>query len=105
VYQSTDQYGLHFQSTPYIGARVQQGAHNVDITGTASGLFHLENQTHFVSYAYQPAGSGWGNWATYSTLVELVQLPIGTVIDAQVSFNFNWEFSSPFAWDHDLSIC
>jgi hypothetical protein len=105
VYQSTDQLGFNFQSTPFIGARVQQGTHNVGITGSTSGWFHLENQCHFVSYAYQPEGSGWGNWPTYLTPVEVVQLPIGTIIDAQVSSNFNWQFSSPFVWDHDLSTC
>jgi hypothetical protein len=105
VYQSTDQYGLQFQSTPYIGKRVQQGTHNIGISGSTAGWFYLQNQTHFVSYAYQPAGSGWGNWPTYLTPVEVVQLPIGTIIDAQVSSNFNWDFSGPFLWDHDLTTC
>ena len=105
VYQSIDQYGLQFQPTPYIGARVQEGAHNIGITGSTAGWFYLQNQTHFVSYAYQPAGSSWGNWPTYLTPVEVIQLPLGTVIDAQVSSSFNWDFSSPLAWDHDPSTC
>ncbi len=105
VYQSLDQYGLQFQSTPYIGKRIQQGAHNIGISGSTAGWFHLENQYHFVSYAYQPAGSSWGNWPTYLTPIELVQLPLGTIIDAQVSSNFDWSFSSPFVWDHDLTTC
>ena len=103
VYQSTDQSGLQFQPTPYIGARVQEGAHNIGITGSTAGWFHLQNQTHFVSYAYQPAGSSWANWPTFSTPIEILHLPLGTVIDAQVSSNLNWTFSSPFTWDHDLS--
>ncbi len=39
------------------------------------------------------------------TPVEVVQLSISTVIDAQVLSNFNWQFSSPFVWDHDISTC
>jgi hypothetical protein len=105
VYVSTDQYGLEFQPIPYIGARVQLGTHNIGISGSTSGWYYLENQTHFVSYAYQPEGSGWGNWPTYLTPVEIVQLPIGTVLDAQVSSNFDWTFSGPFVWDHDLTTC
>ena len=88
-----------------LGQRVQEGAHNIGISGSTSGWFHLEKQFHFVSYAYQPAGSSWGNWPTYLTPVELVQLPLGTVIDAQVSSNFDWSFSGPFVWDHDLTTC
>ena len=105
VYQSTDETGLKFESTPFIGKRVQQGAHNVGISGSTKGWFELRNQFHFVSYAYQPAGGSWGNWPTYLTPVEVVELPVGTIIDAQVSSNFNWDFSSPKAWDHDLSTC
>ncbi len=56
---------------------------------STAGLFHLENQNHFVSYAYQPAGSVWRNWPRYLTPIELVQLPIGTVLNAQVSSNFD----------------
>lgn len=105
VYQSTDATGSQFQSTPFIGKRIQQGAHNAGISGSLKGWFNVTNQFHFVSYAYQPAGSSWGNWPTYLTPVEIVELPVGTIIDAQVSSNFNWDFSSPFAWDHDLSTC
>ncbi|CAF2521476.1 unnamed protein product [Rotaria sp. Silwood2] len=61
VYQSLDQYGLQFQSTPYIGQHVQQGAHNIGISRSTSGWFYLENQNHFVSYTYQPDGSSCGN--------------------------------------------
>lgn len=101
VYQSIDEYGLQFQSTPYIGQRVQQGAHNIGLSGSASGWIDLENRKNFVSYAYQPEGSGWGNWPTYLTPVQIVPLPLGTVIDGQVSSYFNWSSSSPFVWDHD----
>jgi hypothetical protein len=103
VYQSLDQYGLQFQSTPYIGQRVQQGIHNIGISGSTSGWIYLENQNHFVSYAYQPDGSSWGNWPTYLTPIDIVQLPIGTVIDGQVSSYYNWSSSSPFVWDHNLT--
>jgi hypothetical protein len=103
VYQSLDQYGLEFQSTPYIGQRVQQGAHNIGISGSTSGWIYLENRNNFVSYAYQPDGSGWGNWPTYLTPVDIIQLPVGTVIDGQVSSNYNWSLSSPSVWDHNLT--
>ncbi|UJR29221.1 hypothetical protein I4U23_010435 [Adineta vaga] len=103
VYQSLDRYGLQFQSTPYIGQRVQQGAHNIGISGSTAGWFQLENQYHFVSYAYQSDGSSWGNWPTYLTPVQIVQLPLGTVIDGIVSSNMNWSISSPFVWDHNLT--
>jgi hypothetical protein len=103
VYQSLDQYGLQFQSTPYIGQRVQQGAHNIGLSGSTSGWIYLENQNHFVSYAYQPEGSGWGDWPTYLTPVEIIQLPVGTVIDGQVSSYYNWSLSGPFLWDHNFT--
>ncbi|CAF1266703.1 unnamed protein product [Adineta ricciae] len=103
VYQSTDRYGLQFQSTPYIGHRVQEGTHNIGISGSTTGWIQLENQYHFVSYAYQPQGSSWGKWPTYLTPVQIVQLPLGTVIDVAVSSNVNWSMSGPFVWDHNFT--
>jgi F5/8 type C domain len=99
VYQSTDQSGLTFQTTPYIGARVQQGTHNIGLSGSTAGWISLESRTNFVAYAYQPEGSGWGNWPTFLTPVNIVSLPDSTVIDGQVSSCRDWSWSGPFAWD------
>ncbi len=60
-----------------------------DLNEFNSRFVSFRNQNHFVSYAYRPAGSGWKNWPTYLTPIELVQLPIRTVLNAQVSSNFD----------------
>lgn len=103
VYESTDQSGLTFQSTPYIGARVQQGTHNIGLSGSTSGWIAFESRANFVAYAYQPEGSGWGNWPTFLTPVNIVLLPQSTIVDGQVSSCRDWSWSGPFAWDGNLT--
>lgn len=101
AFQSAD--GLTFVPAPYLGARVQQGAHNVGISGGLDG--HLDvGAPNFVAYAYQPAGSSWGNWPTYLDPVDLATAPWGTPVAGEVSSivgGSDWSWSGPRAWDGD----
>jgi hypothetical protein len=101
VYQSED--GFRFEPAPYKGARVQQGAHNVGLSGDPSG--HLDDAP-FVAYAYQPAENGWGDWPTFLDPVALTTFSWGTTVAGGVSSivgDADWNWSGPRAWDGDLS--
>jgi hypothetical protein len=102
AYQSSD--GVAFEPTPYKGARVQDGAHNLGISGNEAG--HIEaGAPVFVAYAYAPQGSSWGDWPTFLDLVTLSHAPLGTTVGGGVSSivgGKDWSWSGPKAWDGDL---
>lgn len=99
AYQSSD--GLTFEPIPYRGARVQIGAHNVGLSGDMSGHIGPTTPT-FVSYAYQPAANGWGNWPTFLDPIALMASTRGTPVAGGVSSivgGNDWNWSGPRAWD------
>jgi hypothetical protein len=101
AYVSSD--GLSFTPVPYFGARAQQGAHNVGISGDPSGHFDVK-AANFVAYAYQPTGDGWGQWPTFLDPIQLTSSPLGTPVAGEVSSIVNgsdWTWSGPRAWDGD----
>lgn len=99
VYESDD--GVAFTRTPFRGARVQPGAHNMGLSGDESG--HIPaSLSPFIAYAYQPPGSSWGNWPTFLDPVSLDLFPEGTVVGGGVSSivgGSDWAWSGPRAWD------
>jgi hypothetical protein len=101
VYQSPD--GLTFVPAPFVGARVQVGAHNIGISGDPSG--HLETaESNFIAYAYQPLGNGWGDWPTFLDPITVTAAPPGTPVGGGVSSivgGNDWNWSGPRAWDGD----
>jgi hypothetical protein len=105
AYQSLD--GLSFEPVPFRGARVQQGAHNVGISGSGDG--HLDtSRANFISYSYNPPGSTWGDWPTFLDPVALSATPRGLPVWGKVSSivggaNGVWDWSGPRAWDGETS--
>ena len=101
AFESAD--GLHFSPSPYFGARAQNGAHNIGLSGTLNGHFDV-NAQNFVAYAYQPVGNGWGNWPTFVDPITIESKPIGTPVAGEVSSivgGNDWSWSGPKAWDGD----
>jgi hypothetical protein len=101
AYESVD--GLVFTPAPWLGARVQCGAHNIGISGDLRGHLDLA-AANFVAYAYQPPGNGWGDWPTFLDPVTLTTAPWGTPVAGGVSSivgGSDWSWSGPRAWDGD----
>jgi len=101
TYESTD--GQTFVRSPFQGARVQQSAHNVGLSGDPSGHLTMGMQA-FIAYAYQPNGFSWGNWPTFLDPVTLTLFPVGTTVGGGVSSivgQTDWDWSGPKAWDGD----
>lgn len=101
VYQSQD--GITFERTPFLGARIQPGAHNMGLSGDEAG--HLTGTfAPFIAYAYQPPGSSWGDWPTFLDPVALQGFDLGTVVGGGVSSivaGTDWNWSGPRSWDGD----
>ncbi|CAF1624258.1 unnamed protein product, partial [Didymodactylos carnosus] len=74
--------------TSYTRERVQQGAHNIGISGDTSGHFYMSKNT-FIAYAYQLDGSSGANWPTLLNPVTLAKVPMGSPVDEKVSSIFN----------------
>jgi hypothetical protein len=102
VYQSMD--GITFEPVPFRGARVQEGAHNIGISGDESGHISASIPT-FVAYAYAPNGSSWGDWPTFLDPITFISVPPGTAVGGGVSSNLpepqSWSWSGPKLWDGD----
>lgn len=103
AYESFD--GLTFTPIPYAGARVQTGAHNVGISGDASG--HITKSIPLlVGYAYQPPADSWGNWPTFVDPISIEASTHATPVAGSVSSivgGTDWNWSGPRAWDGDES--
>ena len=111
AYQSKD--GLTFVPIPYLGARLQVDAHNIGMSGDASG--HLSVFVpNFVAYGYSPHGPGtgssvppgcgvnaWGCWPTFLDPITFGSAPLATPVGGEVSSIFDWNWSGPKAWDGD----
>lgn len=101
VYQSFD--GEHFEPTPFRGARVQSGAHNMGLSGDESGHVDAAHPS-FIAYSYAPVGSTWGDWPTFLDPITFELSPPGTVVGGEVSSivgGNDWAWSGPRAWDGD----
>lgn len=61
--------GIHFRNEARLrhkteGSNIDTCIHNMGITGDALGHIDIFNKQHYIGYAYQPPGFGWGNWKT-----------------------------------------
>ena len=105
VWQSAD--GISWTRTPFRGARVQTGAHNMGISGNESG--HIDGRaTTFISYSYGWPGKdwtgqdfGWANWATYIDPITISTTDFGQPVHIEVSSAQDWASSGPRAIDGD----
>lgn len=105
VWQSAD--GVSWTRTPFRGARVQTGAHNVGISGNEIGHIDGKTQTH-ISYSYGWPGKdftgqafGWANWATFIDPVTISTTTFGLPVQIEVKSAPTWESSGPNAIDGD----
>jgi F5/8 type C domain len=105
VWQSFD--GFIWQQTPFRGAPVQCGAHNIGISGSELG--HIDTaRSNFIAYAYQPVGYSWANWPTYLDPIALTIVDPGKVVDAEVSSTprgTGWNWNGPRLIDGDPDSC
>ena len=70
----------------------------------ANGHIDL-SRNNFISYAYQPDGSTWGNWPTFLDPISLATttrgLPVWGQVSSIVAGSPGWSWSGPRAWDGD----
>ena len=93
AYQSVD--GIHFTKSYVLGQGQQVRAHNIGISGTATG--HLDTtKQNVIAYAY---GSTWGHWPTRMQPISLAVAQSGTLDPAAPGTTVSWlHTAGPGLW-------